>query len=578
MRTITIWLWMLTTASLSGANLPGRYFELMEAGAERVQDRLDKQDKPTLESIESAAGWRHFPQAILAPAVLYAKKHPDNRRYGDPRMRDLAIRIGDILTAEDEQGTFEPRLDSDWDAYMWLESYRLLGDELGAERQARWAKAIKRNIALVLRDARERIDFPWYNSPYIGTSPNHYSQYANNLLLAGRVFGNEEWVELASKILHRFATVEQTQDGYWGEHSRNGPTTGYNHLTLSAVALYWEMTRDPEALEALRRATDFHMNFTYPDGKPVEVINDRNRHWNVSAWGQFAFSSFPDGRGYAAFLASFFDGDTLTMSDLGRLSQDALYYNDGPVEAPPQHKSEYYHRMSIPASIRKTDSWVVALSGIVDTQAINSRFYLDRQGHMSVFHEKTGVIVSGANSKRQPELATFSETLLDRTTTIPLSSRLQADNARDRLSLAFNTFWADLFVPKPAEDELDFRFVINGKGTPAEEIGLNLQLVLHTGEMLETGAGRSYSLSESAIDLGPAELGGWIRHHGWTLQVDPEASLSWPVRPHNPYSDAPEHDLVHAVGRLSVPLELHREKGRYVRPNEREVSFKIRVE
>ena len=569
---------MLTAASLSGASLPGRYFELMEAGAERVKNRLDEQSEPTLANIESAAGWGHFPQAILAPAVLYAKKHPDNRRYGDTRMRDLAIRIGDILADEDAQGTFEPRLDSDWDAYMWLESYRLLGDELGAERQARWARAIKRNIALVLRDARERIDFPWYNSPYIGTSPNHYSQYANNLLLAGRVFGNEEWVDLASKILHRFATVEQTQDGYWGEHSRNGPTTGYNHLTLSAVALYWELTRDPEALEALRRATDFHMSFTYPDGKPVEVINDRNRHWGVSAWGQFAFSYFSDGRGYAAFLASFFDGATLTMSELGRLSQDALYYNEGPVEAPPQVKSEYYHRMSIPASIRKTDSWVVALSGIVDTQAINSRFYLDRQGHMSVFHEKTGMIVTGANSKRQPELATFSEMLLDQTTTIPVSSRLQTDGARDRLSIAFNTFWADLFVSKPNGEELDFRYVINGKGTPAEEIGLNMQLVLHAGETLETGAGGSYSLSESAIDLGPAELGGWIRHHGWTLQLDPEARLTWPVRPYNPYANAPEHDLVHAVGRLSVPLELHREKGRYVRPNEREIAFKIRVE
>jgi hypothetical protein len=96
------------------------------------------------------------------------------------------------------------------------------------------------------------------------------------------VFDKPEWVKLGSEILHRFAVTEQTRDGYWGEHSRAGPTTGYDHLTLSAVALYGEYSHDPAILQALRRSTDFHMHFTYPDGTPVETINDRNRYWSVS--------------------------------------------------------------------------------------------------------------------------------------------------------------------------------------------------------------------------------------------------------------------------------------------------------
>jgi len=128
---------------------------------------------------------------------------------------------------------------------MWMETYRLLESQLGKVRQVRWKKAILRNVALLWPDAKERVDFPWYNSPYIGTSPNHYAQWAGNLLLAGRMFGNEEWECLGATILKRFAAVEQTEDGYWGEHSRRGPTTGYNHLTLASVALYWELTADP---------------------------------------------------------------------------------------------------------------------------------------------------------------------------------------------------------------------------------------------------------------------------------------------------------------------------------------------
>jgi hypothetical protein len=582
-KTAACWAAVLASVALAAgrvpaASLPGAYFPLLEAGTVAVVERLDATPEPTLAKLENAGRWRHFPYAILAPAVLYAKQHKGNRRLGDEKMRDLAIRIGDMLAAEDGRGAFEPRLDSDWDTYMWMEAYRLLEGELGEARKARWRKAIERNVALVWRDASERVDFPWYNSPYIGTSPNHYAHYANNLLLAGKMFGNKEWTDLGSRILHRFAAIEQTPDGYWGEHSRNGPTIGYNHLTLTAVALYWELERDPAALEALRRATTFHASFTYPDGNPIELMNDRNRHWSVSAWGQFAFSNFPDGRGYAELLVDKFDPSSLSVSDLGRLAQDALYYHEGPVEPAPQTRERYAHEMQIPAAIRKTGPWVVALSGIVDTQAVNSRFYLDRQAHLSVFHQNTGLIVSGANSKRQPELGTFSEKMLGQVFSIPVSSRLQVSEERDRLSLAFHTFWADMLIPEPAPGELSVDFVINGKGRPADELRLNLQLVLHDGEVLETGAGRKVILSGEKLSLGADELGGRIRHHGWTMEVDSEAELTWPVMPHNPYADTPEANLEHAVGRLSVPLALEQEQGRYVRAAEKDIKVRIRVE
>ena len=567
----------LGAASVAAQSLPGRYFELMEAGISKVEARFQDEPDADLNSLESTRGWRHFPYAILAPAVLYAKKHPENKHYQDPKMLAMAIRIGDLLAKEDEQGTFEPRGDSDWDTSLWLEAYRVLEDDLGEERRARWQKAIERNVALVWPDAEERLDFPWYNTPYIGTSPNHYAQYAGNLLMAGLTFGNKEWEELGTKILHRFSTVEQTPDGYWGEHSRQGPTTGYDYITLSQVALYWELTKDPAAMKAMRRSTDFHKYYTFPDGTPVDVINDRNRHWSPSAWAQYAFSHFPDGRGYAEFLTSFFDPEALSMSDLGRLSQDALYYHEGPVSQPPIRQERFSHRMRIPVGIRKTGPWVVCLSGIVDTHSPNNRFYLERQGHMSIFHEKLGMIITGANSKRQPEIATFSEVFGDYEAHTPLSTRLQMNDARDRLSLGFNTFWTDLLVPAPFEDEMSFRFVINGRGRPAQDLRINLQLALTPGEMLETGNGRKVTLGGEPIELTPDSLGGSIMHHGWTMQLDPAARLEWPFYPHNPYSDEPETDLKYAVGRLTIPLFLKSKPGHYVRPNEKQVEIKIRA-
>lgn len=568
---------LLTTVAFAGA-LPGRYFELMEAGAIQVDARLTAEPNADLDNLEKTPGWKHFGYSILAPAVLYAKRDPANHRYHDPKMLALAIRIGDLLASENEKGKFTPRLDSDWDTYTWLEAYRLLESDLGSERRERWKRAILGNTAPFAPDAADRLNFPWYQSPYIGTSPNHYSQWAELLYLAGRVFDKPDWVRLGSEILHRFAASEQTPDGYWGEHSRAGPTIGYDHLTLSAVALYAEYQQDPVVLEALRRSTDFHKYFTYPDGTPVETMNNRNRYWGVSPWAQFAFTHFPDGRRYAEFLTGFFNSDRLPMDVLGRLSQDALYYHEGPSAPIPQDQDGYMYRMTIPAGIRKTGPWVVSLSGIVETQAINNQFYVDRQSNLSVFHNKLGLIISGANSKRQPELATFREKIGGVIYHLPLSSRLEMSDTRDRLSVSFNTFFSDLYVEPASEHEVQFRFVINGKGTPPEEAFATLQLVMKPGEDLETGDGKKITLGSERLELAPEQIGGWIRHHGWTLHADPAARLLWPVYPYNPYADAPETTLDHAVAALSVPLRLKSRSGHFVRPEEQEIPFALRAE
>jgi hypothetical protein len=194
---------------------------------------------------------------------------------------------------------------------------------------------------------------------------------------------------------------------------------------------------------------------------------------------------------------------------------------------------------------------------------------------LSVFHQKLGLIITGANSKRQPELATFSEKLLGQVFHMPLSSRLQMREDRDRLSLAYNTFFTDLYVPTPSDHQVTFRFVITGKGTPSEEAQLTLQLCLRAGEELETAAGKKVLLGSERLDLGPEELGGWIRHHGWTLKIDSTARLVWPVYPHNPYADAPEKGLEHAVGALWVPLRLKTQPGRFVRPSDQEIAFTL---
>lgn len=530
---------VLASPSAQASSLPEAYFKLMEAEVKALpRDKLE----PNLGVMFSAA-------------ILYSKAHPANHLLGDKSLLDLALRIGDLHAARCAKDTEENKQDNEWEIHFWLDTYRLLEKELGTERQALWKREIEKIAQWFAGQVAYRIEFPRFQSPYIRTSTNHLALFSSTTYLAGLALHNKEWEHLGARALHRLAAEEQTPDGYWGEHTDNGPATGYNYLTMACVALYFEHSGDKAALEALRRAANFHVNFTWPDGTPVETINGRNRYWAVSPWGQFGFSHWPDGRRYAEFLTQIISTRRLSSRDLGRMAQNCLYFHEGPTSPIPQDVSNSAYRMGVQAGIRKSGPWTVCISGLVDTP-IESQFTLDRQGNLSIYHQKLGLILTGANSKNQPQLATFAEKSQGHTVTIPLSARLRMQDDRDRLGLGFNTFFAELTIPKPDDKKVSAHFAITETGRGRlQDAQCNLQLCLKQGEALET-AKTKIKLEEKPIVLGPEELGGIIRHHGWTMRVDPTARLVWPVMPFNPYANGPEKKLSNAVGALTVPVRV----------------------
>jgi hypothetical protein len=549
-------------APAAAVELPGHYFKLMEA------------ELKTLDTQKSNPG------AMFAAAVLYARKHAANPSFGDKKKLELALKLGDLLASDAENDKAENKQHYEWEIHFWLDTYRLLEKDLGAQRRARWKREIEKITRWFAGEVAARIDFPRYQGPYIRTSTNHLALFASTVYLAGRVLPSKDWETLGARAMHRLAAEEQTADGFWGEFTDNGPATGYNYLTMTCVALYWEHSRDKAALEALERATRFHKHFTWPDGTPVETINGRNRHWGVSPWGHFGFSHWPDGRRYAEFLAGFFPPPSgqkekgLGSKTIGRLAQSALYYHEGPTEKIPQELLRSAHQMKVPAGIRKTGPWVVCLSGLIDTP-IDSQFTLDRQGHLSIYHEQLGLIITGANSRNQPELATFLEKTKSRVTTIPLSSRLRMGEDRDRLGLGYHTFFAEAEVPTPGDERMTFRFAVTETGRGRlQDVKLNLQLCLKAGATLET-AGAKLVLGEKRIELTPEQVGGRIRHGGWTLHVDPAARLVWPVLPFNPYRNGPETDLRHAVGVLTVPVKVEPPKEGALNWRRGEIAFAL---
>lgn len=557
--------------------LPAAYYRWMSDSASRIRARLDENPAAGLRELETNQTWVHFPYALIAMAVLYARRHPANHDFQDRSILALALRIGDLLAAEDEAGRFAPRLDSYRDAYMWLEAYRLLEPQLGDARARRWRGCLERNIGALAPDTAAWKDFPSYGGVFIGTSINHLAFWSAALFLAGKTFGHEDWKASGATVLRRLAETEQDQDGFWGEHNPQGPTIGYNYLTALAVGVYYEHTRDAVALEALRRATTFHEFCTYPDGNAAELLNDRNRYWEVSPWAHFAFSNFPDGRGYAELLSRHIPADNMDMDTLGNIAQNALYYHDGAVALCPPSTPAYTHRIGKATGIRKSGPWVVVLCGLIDTPLPLSQWFLERQSHVSLFHEKTGLIISGANSKNQPELATLRERTAGAVYNLPIGSRLVMGTSEDRLAVAHHRFTCDIVATHPQQDQTRLEFQIAGRGPVPDEAHLTLQLHVQPGVPLETGTGLSVIPGAERIELGPDALAGCVRHHGWTLQTDPDAKLIWPVFPYNPYRNGPETKLERAVATLTVPIRLKAMREHYVRPGEQIIAVTVTV-
>src|SRR2546422_6094196 len=110
------------SVAVAATNLPALYFELLNSGIVRVERRVASEPAADLQTLESTAGWKHFPSAMLVAAVLHTQPHPANPRHGDAKLLSLAQRIGDLLANEHTLGHYTTRLDHHRDTYMWLDS------------------------------------------------------------------------------------------------------------------------------------------------------------------------------------------------------------------------------------------------------------------------------------------------------------------------------------------------------------------------------------------------------------------------------------------------------------------------
>ena len=487
--------------------------------------------------------WIVTDQNVMFPlAAAWAIEHPDNPYHHNDDVLLAIMRAGDALIDDmDANGQWEFRkkdgstwgkIHMPWIYSRWVRAYGLIRDAMPADRREHWEKALALGYGQIAK--RDM------NNPRVLNIPAHH---AMGLYHAGQLFDREDWRAAAAKYMHR-VVEDQNPGGFWSEN--HGPVVMYNHVYVDALGVYYAMSRDEKVLPALERAAAFHANFTYPDGSDVETVDERNGYNRSVNMANVGSSFTPIGRGYMKQ-----QWDTKRSRGEGfspdLLASQLLYGEEGELAPTPGGKSEHHFVLGDDdAVIRRSGPWFTCISAY-HTPVPQNRWIQDRQNLVSLFHDKSGVILGGGNTKLQPRWSNFivgdASLLQNRHEEkpafappaglihVPTSARLDAQ--RLALDLAYGSVECNINVE--LEDATKARLIYSIAAGSQQPVTGHVTFLPHMGKPWRTASGREGTIDDKSFSLTAEETGGWFAHNGWRVHVPAGATLMWPALPHNPY-------------------------------------------
>lgn len=343
--------------------------------------------------------WIVTDQNVILPlAAAWATPSPGNPYYHSPVVLDAIMAGGDALIDDQDangQWVFRTKDGSTWgNIYMpwtytrWIRTFSLIREAMPADRRIRWEKGLRLGYAGIAKELSK------------GTVHNIAAHHAMGLWFAGQVFDKPEWRDQAAGLLRKVAAA-QHRDGYWTEN--NGPVVAYGFVYLDALGVYNAVSRDPQILPVLKKSAIFHSYFTYPDGSDVETIDERNYYHPGVRLPNVGLTLTPEGRAYVDRQLSLWKG-AIPADEAASL---LLWGQEGGADIFPTIGNFDYILGAGSAAVYRRGPWYIVISAIT-APVPSSRWHMDRQNFVSVFHDKTGLLIGGGNTKVQPAWSSFT--------------------------------------------------------------------------------------------------------------------------------------------------------------------------
>jgi hypothetical protein len=268
----------------------------------------------------------------------------------------------------------------------------------------------------------------------------------------------------------------------------------------------------------------------------------------------------PEGRTYTARLLRLYKKPL--PADAAALL--LLYGKEGPGLARDPMESNFDFVLGKgDAAVRRRGPWFLAASAL--TAPLSTvRWIQDRQNFFSVYHDRTGLILGGGNTKLQPRWSTFTigdlNLLRHRAgdedpnfvpgaglVHIPKSARL-LDGKSFGVELDYGGKRGTVRLKTSGKDRLEITY----SGDTA--MLAHLQLLPRMGKELVSASGQRKVLDETPLSWTAAEAGGWIELAGVRVRIPKDATIAWPVLPHDPYKKDGRAEA--SQGRIVIDMPL----------------------
>lgn len=510
--------------------------------------------------------WISTDQNVLL-ALAAAWSIEESRYFGDEAVLAAIVQGGHaLIDAQDEAGmfTFRKKDHSTWgQIYMpwsysrWMRAYWLTRDAFGAKDRERWDAALVHGYEGIAATCLDRV----HNIP---------THHAMGLYFAGLTLGREEWMAQAVSFGHQVVDA-QSEHGWWPEH--NGPVVSYNFVYVDGVGTLYTMSKDDRLLEALEKAARFHAAFAYPDGSMVETVDGRNWYHGGVRVGNPGFSHTPAGRGFLAqqharMIAS---GQPFEADYAAAM---LLHASEGDVEPTAGSSDTHDYRMGDLATVRRRKPWFFC-ANTFRQDPHDVRWGQDWQNFISAYHDSTGLILGGGNTKLQPLWSNFTvgdtslmkhtpgdedpDFLVEGLSHVPDTAVSSEGDDRLAVTLSYGDVHGTVTIVERGEGELGIAYACEPGDAKSVEGHLTLIPVL--GDLLRLSTGDAIPLGDQPFAWSVPGQAGFCEHNGWRILLPGGTRIEWPAIPHNPYKKGGEGDA--SDGRIVICMPFTADRTQY---------------